>query len=59
MMIFCDEHDCISNIAGTCGTPNPEIYLDSVEPHCASYHNKDESSPIGERIPEEHRLKVA
>lgn len=58
-MIFCDEHDCISNIAGTCGTPNPEIYLHSVEPHCASHHKKDESSVIRERIPEEHRLKVA
>lgn len=58
-MIFCHEHDCISNVAGTCGVPNPEIYLHGMERHCNSHHKKDESSAVEERILKGHRLKVA
>lgn len=58
-MIFCDEYNCISNVAGTCGMPNPEIYLHETGPHCDSHHEKDESSAMRARIPKEHRLKVA
>ena len=38
---------------------NPEIHLDGMAPYCDSHHEKDESSLIRERIPKEHRLKVA
>ncbi len=47
-MIFCDEHDCISNVAGACGVPNPEIYLHGVEPHCDSHHEQGKSSATGD-----------
>ncbi len=49
-MIFCDEHDYLSNVVGTCGAPNPEIYLHGVEPYCDSRHEK-EPSEVSEKIP--------
>ncbi len=58
-MIFCDELDCVSNVAGTCGVPNPEIYLHGIERHCDSHHKNDESSAVEERTPRGHGLKVA
>lgn len=58
-MIFCHEDDCISNVAGTCGMPNPEIHLHGMERHCESHYKKYESSAGEERIPKGHRLKVA